>query len=85
MKAPNGPINGAWLNAGLHGIKDFTADGMIPATTITPDDHQGGGMGRISRWDGKRFVPITDWYSANQDVVWAEIRKYSSEFAKTGK
>ena len=43
------------------------------------------GMGRISRWDGKRFEPITDWYSANQDVVWQEIRKYSSEFAKTGK
>lgn len=84
-KAPNGPITGEWLNAGLHAIKDFTADGMIPATTITTADHQGGGKGRISRWDGAKFVPVTDWYSANQDVVWAEIKKYSSEFAKTGK
>lgn len=84
-KAPNGPITGAWLNAGLHAIKDFTADGMIPATTITNADHQGGGKGRISRWDGAKFVPVTDWYSANQDVVWAEIKKYSSEFAKSGK
>ncbi|MBX3453269.1 ABC transporter substrate-binding protein [Ferrovibrio sp.] len=83
--APNGPISGPWLNAGLHAIKDFTADGMIPATTITTADHQGGGKGRISRWDGGKFTPITDWYSANQDVVWAEVKKYSSEFAKTGK
>ena len=85
VKAPNGPVNGAWLNAGLHSIKNFTADGMIPATSITPQDHQGGGKGRISQWDGSKFVPITDWYSANQDVVWEEIKKYSSEFAKTGK
>jgi len=56
-----------------------------PATTITTADHQGGGMGRISRWDGSKFAPVTDWCSANQDAVWAEIKKYSSEFAKTGK
>lgn len=82
---PNGPVSGPWLNAGLNAIKDYTAEGMIPSTTITPADHQGGGMGRISRWDGDKFVPQTDWFSANQDVVWEEIRKYSAEFAKTGK
>jgi hypothetical protein len=26
-----------------------------------------------------------DWFSANQDVVWAEIRKLSEEFRKSGK
>jgi branched-chain amino acid transport system substrate-binding protein len=30
-------------------------------------------------------VPITDWYTAFQDVVWDEIRKYAEEFKKTGK
>lgn len=83
--APDGPITGPWLNAGLVSIKDFTADGFIPPTTITKEDHQGGGRGRISRWDGQNFVPETDWFSAYQDVVWEEIRKYSEEFAKTGK
>lgn len=83
--APEGPVTGPWLNAGLRSISGFTAEGMIPSTTVTPEDHQGGGFGRIARWDGAKFVPQTDWFSANQDVVWEEIRKYSEEFKKTGK
>ncbi len=83
--APDGPVTGEWLNAGLSSITDFTAEGMIPPTTITPEDHQGGGMARIARWTGEKFEPATDWFSANQDVVWEEVRKYSEEFKKTGK
>ncbi len=84
-KAPNGPVAGPWLNEGLRSITNFTAEGLLPPTTITKDDHQGGGMGRIARWDGTKFVPITDWFTANQDVVWEEIRRHSGEFKKTGK
>ncbi len=84
-KAPNGPVTGPWLNEGLTAIANFTADGLLPPTTITKEDHQGGGQGRISRWDGAKFVPATDWFAANQDIVWGEIRKYSEEFKKTGK
>ena len=85
QKSPNGPVTGPWLNAGLRSIKDFTAEGLLPPTTITPEDHQGGGMGRVAQWDGSKFVPVTGWFSANQDVVWDEIRKYSAEFKKSGK
>lgn len=84
-KAPNGPVTGPWLNEGLRSISNFTAEGMLPPTTITKGDHQGGGMGRIAQWDGSKFVPVTDWYSANQDVVWQEVKKYSEEFKKSGK
>lgn len=84
-KAPDGPVSGEWLNAGLSSIKDFTAEGMIPATTVTPEDHQGGGNGRIAHWDGAKFVADTDFFSANQDIVWELIRKSSEEFKKTGK
>jgi branched-chain amino acid transport system substrate-binding protein len=84
-KAPNGPVTGPWLNEGLRSITNFTAEGMLPPTTVTKEDHQGGGMGRVARWDGAKFVPITDWFTANQDIVWAEIRKYSEEFRRTGK
>ncbi|MCV0396551.1 MAG: ABC transporter substrate-binding protein [Rhizobiaceae bacterium] len=83
-KAPDGPVTGPWLNDGLHSIRDFDADGMIPPVTITPEDHQGGGMARIAHWDGEKFVADTDFFTANQDVVWEEIRKYSEEFKKTG-
>lgn len=84
-KAPNGPITGEWLNAGLTSISNFDADGFMPPTTITPQDHQGGGKCRIARWDGEKFAPATDWFSANQDVVWAEIKKSADEYKKTAK
>jgi branched-chain amino acid transport system substrate-binding protein len=84
-KAPNGPVSGPWLNEGLRSISNFTAEGLLPPTTITKEDHQGGGMGRIAQWDGDKFVPVTDWFSANQEVVWQEIRKNSEEFKKSGK
>ncbi|MBN8938385.1 MAG: ABC transporter substrate-binding protein [Rhizobiales bacterium] len=84
-KAPNGPVTGPWLNEGLRSITNFTAEGLLPPTTVTKDDHQGGGQGRIARWDGAKFVPVTDWFTANQDVVWAEVRKYSEEFRRSGK
>lgn len=83
--APAGPVTGEWLNAGLNSITAFTAEGLIPPATISPQDHQGGGMGRIARWKGDKFEPATDWFTANQDIVWEEIRKYSAEFVKTGK
>ena len=82
--APDGPVTGEWLNAGLRSITDFDAEGLIPPMTITKEDHQGGGMGRVAHWDGTKFVPDTEFFSANQDVVWEEIRKYSEEFKKTG-
>lgn len=82
--APEGPITGAWLNAGLRSITEFDADGFMPPVTITPEDHQGGGMARIARWNGTGFEPETDWFTANQDVVWEEIRRYSAVFADTG-
>ncbi|MGL4289288.1 MAG: ABC transporter substrate-binding protein [Phreatobacter sp.] len=84
-KAPNGPVTGPWLNEGLRSISNFTAEGLLPPTTVTKEDHQGGGQGRIARWDGAKFVPVTDWFTANQDVVWAEVRKYSEEFRRSGK
>ncbi len=84
-KAPVGPVTGPWLNDGLTSITNFTAEGLLPAMTVTKEDHQGGGKGRIARWDGTKFVAQTDWFSANQDVVWAEIKKSAETFKTTGK
>lgn len=84
-KSPNGPITSEWLNEGLRSISKFTAEGLLPPVTITKEDHQGGGYGRIAQWDGTKWAPKSDWMTAGQDVVWAEIKKYSEEFKKTGK
>jgi len=84
-KNPNGPLTGAQLKAGLESIKDFDAQGLIPPVTITAKDHQGGGRGRISQWDGSKWVPKTDWYAASQDLVWELVRKNAEEFKTSGK
>ncbi|HLT77079.1 MAG TPA: ABC transporter substrate-binding protein [Ferrovibrio sp.] len=84
-KNPNGPLTGAQLKAGLESIKDFDAQGLIPPVTITAKDHQGGGKGRISQWDGSKWVPKTDWYAASQDLVWELVRKNAEEFKTSGK
>ena len=51
-----GPVTAASLRQALEQIKDFNAQGLIPPVTITPKDHQGGGRGRISQWDGAKWV-----------------------------
>jgi branched-chain amino acid transport system substrate-binding protein len=76
------PITAATLRQGLEQVKDFNAQGLIPPITITPKDHQGGGRGRISQWDGAKWVPKSDWYAAYQDVVWDLIKKNAEEFKK---
>jgi branched-chain amino acid transport system substrate-binding protein len=76
------PVTAASLRQGLEQIKDFNAQGLIPPVTITSKDHQGGGRGRISQWDGAKWVPRTDWYAAYQDVVWDLIKKNAEEFKK---
>jgi branched-chain amino acid transport system substrate-binding protein len=84
-KNPKGPITSEQLNEGLRSIKNFTAEGMLPPVTITKADHQGGGRGRVAQWDGKRWVPKSDWMAADQDVIWQMIRTSSSDFKKSGK
>jgi branched-chain amino acid transport system substrate-binding protein len=84
-KHKTGPITAEQLNEGLRSITKFTAEGMLPSTTITDTDHQGGGQGRVAQWDGTRWVAKSDWIAADQDIVWQLIRAASDEFKKTGK
>jgi branched-chain amino acid transport system substrate-binding protein len=79
------PLTASKLKTGLESIKDFTADGLLPPTTITPTDHQGGGRGRVSQWDGAKWVPKSDWAAAYQDVVWDLIRTSAAGFKTSGK
>lgn len=79
------PLSPAKLKKGLESIKDFTADGLLPPVTITGEDHQGGGRGRIAMWDGSKWAPKSDWSAAYQDIVWDLIHKSAEEFKASGK
>ncbi len=84
-KNPNAAPNAESVNDGLRSITKFTAEGLLPPLTITKADHQGGGQSRIAQWDGKRWVARSDWFAADQDIVWQLIKASSEEFSKSGK
>ena len=74
------PLTGDKLRRGMEMIENFDAEGMMPPITLTEEDHQGGGFGRISQWNGEAWEPITDWFAAHQDIVWEEIEKDARAF-----
>jgi len=74
------PLTGDKLRRGMEMIENFDAEGMMPPITLTEEDHQGGGFGRVSQWNGEAWEPITDWFAAHQDIVWEEIEKDARDF-----
>ncbi|WP_340107724.1 ABC transporter substrate-binding protein [Pikeienuella sp. HZG-20] len=82
LKSEGAPLDGTKLKAGFEQIKDFDAEGLMPKITITPADHQGGGAGRVSRWNGEAWEPVSEWGAAYQDVVWKEIAEGAAAYKK---
>ncbi|ANB03470.1 ABC transporter substrate-binding protein [Ectothiorhodospira sp. BSL-9] len=80
MQEFGAPLTGEKMRDGFRMIENFDARGMMPPITITADDHQGGGYGRVSAWNGEAWEPLTDWYAAHQDIVWEEIEKDAAGF-----
>lgn len=81
LESEGAPLDGTKLKAGFEMIEDFGAEGMMPPITITAEDHQGGGFGRVSQWNGSEWEPVSDWTAAYQDVVRAEIEESASEYS----
>lgn len=77
------PLTPDKLKKGLEEVKDFSAQGLMPSITLTAADHQGGGKGRVSQWDGAKWTPKTDWYAAYQDIVMDLVKKNAEEFKKS--
>jgi len=72
---PDGRITGSDVKAGLEKIKGFTLGGLVPPLEITPEDHEGGGWVQIWQARGGRFVRVTDWFKAYEDVIARHLRE----------
>ena len=79
------PLTAAKLKQGLEELRDFTAEDLLPPTSITARDHQGGGRGRIVQWDGTKWEERRHWFAAYQDIVWNLILKSSQQYQANGK
>jgi branched-chain amino acid transport system substrate-binding protein len=76
---PNGKITGEDAKKGFEKISNFTLGGLVPPLKITPQDHEGGGLVQIWQVKGGKFVKVTDWFSAYQDVVAKHVREASAK------
>jgi branched-chain amino acid transport system substrate-binding protein len=85
IKKDGWPLTPAKLKDGLESLRNYDANGLIAPVTVTAKDHGGGGKTRIEMWDGAKWVPQTDWFSAYDDVVWEVVKQQSAEFAKAPK
>ncbi|MEP9356753.1 ABC transporter substrate-binding protein [Xanthobacter sp. KR7-65] len=76
------PITPESYKAGLESLKEYDANGLMAPITVTAEDHGGGGRTRIEMWDGKTWVPQTDWIAAYIDVVWEVVKESSSKYGQ---
>ncbi len=74
------PITAQSYKAGLEALNDYDANGLMAPITVTAEDHGGGGKTRIEMWDGKTWVPQTDWIAAYTDTVWEVVKESSSKY-----
>ncbi|CAM5213250.1 Branched-chain amino acid transport system substrate-binding protein OS=Castellaniella defragrans OX=75697 GN=HNR28_000009 PE=3 SV=1 [Castellaniella defragrans] len=74
------PLTSEKLRKGFEQIKGYNAQGLIPPLSFSAEDHQGGGFGRVSQWDGSKWTPLDDWHASYQDVVWEQIKAGAKQY-----
>jgi len=73
------PVTGDKVRKGYESIKNFDAQGLGPALTVTPQDHEGGGYLRLYQVKGNEWVPLTSWVRGYRDEVMAPVRKANNK------
>jgi branched-chain amino acid transport system substrate-binding protein len=69
------PMTGEKVKQGYERMTDFTLGGFLPALTVTPEDHEGGGWVRLYQTKGEKLVPVTDWFRGYRALVLEEVQK----------
>jgi branched-chain amino acid transport system substrate-binding protein len=79
------PVTTEKIRQAMETLRNFDEGGLIAPITLTPKDHEGGGFGRISQWDGTKWVPKSGWFNAYREIVWDLVKKSAEEFQRSGK
>lgn len=70
------------LNITKRRIKQIGAEGLMGPLKISCLDHEGGGAVKFQRWDGNKWVVITDWIETDQSIVRPMIEESAAKYAK---
>jgi branched-chain amino acid transport system substrate-binding protein len=72
------PVTAEKFRAACEQFKDFKAEGMMAPFTTSPKDHEGGGGARVVKFDGKKWVPVTEWFVSTFRPTVLEVAKESA-------
>ncbi|MEP9356754.1 ABC transporter substrate-binding protein [Xanthobacter sp. KR7-65] len=81
IKEKGWPLTPETMKTAYEALSEYDANGLMAPVTVTPTDHGGGGKTRIEQWNGKTWVPLTDWNADYLDVVWEEVKHSSKTFS----
>jgi branched-chain amino acid transport system substrate-binding protein len=87
-KFGNKPMTGEQVRWGIEHL-DLTADrikqlgfeGMIGPIKVSCVDHEGARLSRVHQWDGKQWKIISDWYTADDDILVPLVKTTAEKYA----
>jgi branched-chain amino acid transport system substrate-binding protein len=63
-------------------LKELGALGLLQQIKLSCQDHEGGGKIRFQQWDGEKWVLVSDWISADRDLLRPIIEASAAKYAK---
>jgi branched-chain amino acid transport system substrate-binding protein len=73
------PVTGDKVRRGYEDIRNFDLQGFLQPLTITPQDHEGGGIMRVYQVKGKEWVPVSGWIRGYHDEVMTLVKKANNK------
>jgi len=70
------------LNITAERIHELGADGLLSPIKTSCRDHEGGGLVKVQRWNGKKWELITDWIKPNWALTRPMIEASAEAYAK---
>ena len=87
-KFGNKPLTGEQVQWGFENldisearIKEAGFEGMMKPLKLTCADHQGADQSRVQQWDGKAWKIISDYYTADREVLDKLVAEQSAKYA----
>ena len=77
------PLTADMVRAGYEKIENFENHQLTSPVTITAEDHGGNTKTQIESWDGEKWVPETEWFSAYEDIVRSVARESAQQYLES--
>jgi branched-chain amino acid transport system substrate-binding protein len=62
-------------------IKELGFEGMLKPIKFSCSDHQGADQARVQQWDGKAWKTISDFYTADENILAPMVKEHAAAYA----